>query len=61
MTIIKQIKSWRSNIQYSEYRQKYCIIIIKFAKKLRDLICSHHIKEIIIQHRMLNIERVQLS
>ena len=40
-------KSYRSNAQYSEYRQQYCVIIIKFAKRL-DLNYSNHWKQMII-------------
>lgn len=29
-----KIKFWRSNAQYSELRQQYCIIIIKLTKRL---------------------------
>ena len=40
-------KFWRSNTQRSEYSQQYCIINVKFAKRL-DLNCSQYRKEIII-------------
>ena len=40
-------KYYISNTQYNEYRQQYCVIIIKLAKRL-DLSYSNHWKQIII-------------
>lgn len=40
-------KHWRSNVQYCDYSQQYCIMYFKISKKL-DLKCSHHQKEMII-------------
>ena len=31
-------KSWRSNVQYSEYRQQLCIITLKLAERLINFI-----------------------
>lgn len=42
-------KSWRSNAQNGDYRKQYCIINIKFTKKL-DLNYSHHKKHMIITY-----------
>lgn len=43
-------KPWRYNAQYTDYRQQFCIIIIKHAKKLK-LNYSNYLKDrVIMKH-----------